>query len=385
MKISADFIFDENGQFLTNTYIEVDSTGRIVSIGETDQNKNIQYFNGIIVPGFFNCHLHLEITCADFGNIKDLTDFLYKMKQYRLTNLGKDNYPEMALLDKKLYEQGIEFCADIANSTQTIDIKKKSKITYFTFLEIFETLNDDPEIIFQKFLTFKQSFDKNDLKNNLSPHSLYSISHKMIHLLGSYNAEKKNISTIHFKESSKENDLYEFRYNLYKTLNNNFLEKLHQKFTDISILEILNSLFEHTQRVLFVHSIYLNQKESKWICNNLKESALCICPVSNLNISKKMIDKEYLALFKGKVFLGTDSMASNPEMSFVKEMYLLQEYAGFSLKEILRMSSYYPSIFFDEKQKGKIAKGLKPGLVLIENIDYGKMKLTKNSTSKRIL
>jgi aminodeoxyfutalosine deaminase len=385
MKFSADLILSEDGSFLTQSYIETDETGSIIAVESIDGVDNVLFSPGIIVPGFFNCHVHLEPAGADFGVSDGLPDFLSKMKDYLNQNAGKDNSENMKTLDNFFYYQGIEFCADISNTNQTIELKKNSKISYFTFIEIFESLNDDPEKKFQSALKFKSEFDKQQLKNSLVPHSLYSISPKLIYLLGSYNKENKEISSIHFKESSKENNLFNFQHDIYKSLNNSYIEHFKKKFIRKDILPALDELFDQKQKQLYVHAIYMNEKERDWICKKQINSALCICPTSNLLIEKNMINVEHLKFFENRVFLGTDSQASNPEMNFMKEMFLFQEHFKFSLKEILLMSSTHPAVFFNEEKKGKIKPGNTPGLVLINQCDLENRKLTRESRSMRLI
>lgn len=98
-----------------------------------------------------------------------------------------------------------------------------------------------------------------------------------------------------------------------------------------------------------------------------------------------MITIEILKKFGGNIFLGTDSMASNENMSFINEMYLMQENYNFCLEEVFKISSYYPSVFFQQLGKGKISPGNQPGLVLLSNLNMREMKLTSESKSVRIV
>lgn len=385
MKITGDYIFTEDGQLVTDMCIITDEDGNITDLEYNNNDQETIRYEGIIVPGLFNCHSHLEIASVGFGNIDGLGDFLNKMKIYQASM--KETSPEVNItkLDTHLYKQGIEFCADVSNSDVTIPVKEKSKITYFSFIEIFESLLDDPEEKFQKGLKIEQQFLIRNLKCFVVPHSLYSISKKLIQLLSGYNHDNKGYSSIHFKESFKENELYDFQNEIYKSLNTNYLDNFSNKFSPSEILHVLNELFHEDQRIVFVHNIYMNEKERIWLSKNQKNCALCICPSSNLNIEKKMTDSENLSFFKNHVFLGTDSSASNPKMSFINEMFLIQQNFHFNLEKIFKMSTIDPSVFFNEKRKGKIQVGNQPGLVLISNADLRKMKLTNQSQTERII
>lgn len=385
MKVTADFIFTDDGRLTKDLCVVTNDDGTITSFEPDCNDPDTIRYEGIILPGLFNCHAHIEFADADFGNIHSLDDFLKKMKRYQLNRSNHPDRKSIFRLDEKLFAQGIEFCADISNTDFTIDIKEKSRVHYFSFVEVFETLFDDPEKKFEQALSIMQKFIQRNLSASLVPHSIYSVSNKMINLLSIYNQDNKNISSIHFKESFKENDLKSFQKLIYNIQNNNKLEKYSQKFSPTESLTILKQIFSQDQRVLFVHNIYMNEKERKWLSTYQKNCGLCICPTSNLNIEKKMTDIHNIQIFKHRVFLGTDSPASNPKMSLVNEMYLMQKQFQLVPEEIFKMVTIDPATFFQMQKKGKISPGQKPGLVLLSQFNYRKMQFTQNSRSVRIL
>lgn len=385
MKISADFILTEDFRLRNGLYIDISDDGTIREIAEKSNNESgIRHYEGIISPGFFNCHMHLELAGADFGTSEGLEDFLKTMKEYLENSENSENSAEILRLDKDLFEQGIEFCADISNTEKTLDIKSKSRIRYHNFIELYESLHDDPEIIFQKAEQQCDKFKKNKLTASICPHSCYSVSPALTKLISAYNKDNKEISSIHFKENFKENDLFVFQHFIYSSLNISYLKKFTKKFYERNVLDVLNEIFEPDQRVIYVHAIYLNEKERKWLLKHQQNCALCLCPVSNMNIEKNMIRKKQLEFFKDNIFFGTDSPASNPEMKFIKELFLAQKNFNLPTEQILKMATYDPSLFFDQRDKGIIQKGKKPGLVNIRNIDQKKMLFTGKTTTTRI-
>jgi aminodeoxyfutalosine deaminase len=384
MNITADFILNEDGYLTPDLVLNVRDDGTIVDIFQnTEDLMDVHPYEGILIPGLFNCHIHLELAGAEFGEISGLEDFLVKMKDYQIRN--KDNANCILQLDRQLYEKGTEFCADIANTERSVPVKIHSKMIYHTFIEIFETLSDLSPKKFQQALHTHKKFSENQLQSSVVPHSCYTISPSLIRLIGSYNVENKKISSIHFKENFKENDLFLFQQEIYNVLNNNSIEFFIQKFYPSNILTVMDELFDEEQKVVLVHNIYLNQNEREWLLKHQKKCALCICPSSNLNIEKKMADKSHLEFFEGKVFFGTDSPASNPEMNLIREMYLAQINYGYSLGKILQMATIDPALYFEVKNKGKIQKGKKPGIVLIKGVNMREMKLTGDSETIRLI
>ena len=94
-------------------------------------------------------------------------------------------------------------------------------------------------------------------------------------------------------------------------------------------------------------------------------------------------------MFVGKnahVAIGTDSPASNTDMSMMHELKTIAAYfPGIDLSVLLRWATLNgaEALMLDDKL-GDFKPGKKPGVVLISGIDFAKMRLTAESTAKRL-
>ena len=63
-KISANKIYPVSSSPLENAVIIIDENGKIITIDalENQDKTEIEFFNGVIVPGFINTHCHLELS-----------------------------------------------------------------------------------------------------------------------------------------------------------------------------------------------------------------------------------------------------------------------------------------------------------------------------------
>ena len=88
-----------------------------------------------------------------------------------------------------------------------------------------------------------------------------------------------------------------------------------------------------------------------------------------------------------KICLGTDSLSSNTVLSIVKEIGCLHKnFPHISLVEILKWAcSNGAEMLGKQDVLGSIEPGKKPGVVLLENIDWDNFKLTENSTARRLV
>ena len=68
---SAQYIFTNTGSPLKRGIISVNDDGIICKVEDTggslSEKKSVEFHNGIIIPGFVNCHCHLELS-----HMKDL-------------------------------------------------------------------------------------------------------------------------------------------------------------------------------------------------------------------------------------------------------------------------------------------------------------------------
>ncbi len=88
------------------------------------KDKEIEHFNGVIVPGFVNAHCHLELSHLknkiEPGNglvafLKDVIEIRDKEK--------KDVQKAIQAADKEMWKNGIVAVGDISNTDATAKIK----------------------------------------------------------------------------------------------------------------------------------------------------------------------------------------------------------------------------------------------------------------------
>ena len=68
-KITADYIFPISSEPIKNGAITIDEDGTIIEVSSPlrgtslgEQKSELEYFEGIICPGFINTHCHLELS-----------------------------------------------------------------------------------------------------------------------------------------------------------------------------------------------------------------------------------------------------------------------------------------------------------------------------------
>jgi cytosine/adenosine deaminase-related metal-dependent hydrolase len=111
----------------------------------------------------------------------------------------------------------------------------------------------------------------------------------------------------------------------------------------------------------------------------------CLCPNANLYITGQLPDVNLLLEQQCNILLGTDSLASNHQLSILEEIKTLQQYfSSIPLQTMLQWATINGAKALQtDKTLGSFEKGKTPGIVHIDQLNG--LSLTEASRSKRIL
>ena len=185
---SSQYVITNSGPPLKRPVITTEDDGTIINIKDTggnlEETPNLEFHNGIIIPGFVNCHCHLELSHMK-GSIErglGLGCFIEHVINSR--DLKKKSIISSAISsDKDMYNGGTVLCADVCNTPVTFSIKNKSRIKYINLLEVFGI---DPEKAGRRMDEISDLAgiaERMNLPFSMVPHSVYSVSLSLFRLL----------------------------------------------------------------------------------------------------------------------------------------------------------------------------------------------------------
>ena len=145
-KLSAKKIFSGDGGVWENRVLILEDNGAIVSIDNLKDHDqaSVQFFNGVLTPGFINAHCHLELSHMK-GVIPTGTGLLPFIKSVvQLRDFAQDVIDEaIQKADEEMQREGIVAVGDISNKADTAKVKANSSIWYHTFVETFDFVQDN--------------------------------------------------------------------------------------------------------------------------------------------------------------------------------------------------------------------------------------------------
>ncbi len=342
----------------------------IISSQEVEKNL-IEYFNGIICPGFVNSHCHLELSHLNgmISKHTGIVNFGLDIIKYRNQASHELQLEMMQQADKEMNLQGIVAIGDISNNTNSIKVKEQSSLYYHTFLELIGLNPDRADSVFQGGQELLIEFKRSELPASLAPHAPYSASLPLIEKIFT-NCNIYNLPTsIHNQESEAENEFFNSKTGDYLKLYDILGISLNFfKPTFKNSLQSIGSIFNPKVRTLLVHNTFTNEQDIRFIKNRHSELFWCLCPNANLYIENKLPDFNLLNINLCELTLGTDSLASNTQLSIIAEINLiLQSLPNYSLESILKSATYNGAKFLGiEQEYGQLKKGKNSGINLIE-------------------
>ncbi len=390
-KITADTIYPVSSAPLKNSVIITDENGTILAIEPAEQHDqaSIEYIKGVIVPGFINTHCHLELS-----HMKGKVDTGTGLIPFITNVVTKRNAPREVIADaiekaeQEMLEGGIVALGDISNTTDTFAVKARGRMQYYTFVEMFDFLQDAGAE--KAFTDWSAVFDQIVLAEGSSraivPHAPYSVSRELFRRINLANPASGVTISIHNQETPPEQELFlnkkggfiEFYSKFGISLDEfepNGMPSIHYALENMSAV----------RRTLFVHNTLTTRDDIAAAHTWSPNTYWATCPNANLYIENRLPDYQAFIDTAAQVTIGTDSLTSNWQLSILEEMKTISRFQSYvPFETILRWATLNGAEALGFEQKlGSIEPGKAPGLVQIEGMDGE--RLQPSSKAKRII
>ena len=322
--ISAHTILPIASEAIINHSIAIDG-GLIIDIGKEaklkrkyPRFKHLNLGKGILLPGFINGHVHLELgwTKSKIGNFNNFTEWLSQIilsKSKEISKLQIAKSIEIGIHSSIL--SGVTTIGEIS-SYNDYDFKflKKSGLRIIVFRELFDrNLENFEDLNFNKSSLFEiRPF----------PHAPYSNSPELLEKVFSF-CKKKNIPAgIHLAESKDESKFIQQKSNNFEKIifpligKENFArKKANSPFDYLTKFKNLENI-----KLSAVHMVQVKKEELKKI--KKLNIGIILCPRSNQYLKVGLPPLKHFSEYDN-VGLGTDGLSSNYNLNFFEEIRAL--------------------------------------------------------------
>ena len=371
--LTADYLYPLHIAPIKEGVLQISDKGEVIAILENRAEvppEQLEVFEGILCPGFVNAHCHLELShlqgVAEKG--KGFLDFIGAIQQ-RNEFEKEDIQYAIEKAEQQMIANGIVGVGDICNTTDTLLQKQKSNLTYYNFIETFQVHEDKIRDTIKNALQIRNQFRAIGKKASIVPHAPFSVPPKLAQEIVNHFDEKDELLTIHMQETKEENQLFENKegafFDWLKGVNAS--EEIWQ--TRKKSIDILQEL--ENKKILLVHNTFAKKED-------LTEHYYGTCPKANLYIENALPD--YSIFDTDKLYVGTDSLASNNSLSILEELLVVQENSNFDMNILLKIASKNGAEALGFEKLGSFEKGKIPGVNLIQHLEG--MKIIEGSFVK---
>lgn len=375
--ITAGRIHDGEGWLPEGTAVEVAANGTIVAV--RPHGEGAEVIEGILAPGFVNAHCHLELSHMQ-GMIPQgttLIPFLQQVTGHRNDFTDEQKKAARHEAYNTLMANGVVAVGDIANTDDTLDLRLRDGLHIHTFVECLgftqthaQARYDYAAAVLARFAA--QEGGEKRLSQSLTPHAPYSVSDTLFRLIDA--GAPDSLLSIHNQETAAEDEYYQDKTGAVTSLLQGFgIDASFFSPSGTSSLQTYLPWLSPAHPLILVHNTFSGEGDIYLANARPLPPYWCLCPNANLYIEGRLPDVGLLAAHTPNICIGTDSLASNYELSVFSELMILKLYfPQLSWEELIRWGTANGARALQlDEVVGTIQPGKRPGLVQITGIGAG--------------
>ncbi|MDG4476587.1 amidohydrolase family protein [Thiovibrio frasassiensis] len=368
----APFVVQGNGPIIADGAVLTED-GLVVAVGRYAELKDLDaqledYEGHVITPPLVNCHAHLELSYlsglatagSDSPSPGDMTGWIRSLLAARAENIEQDTVHDAALMAlATLYAGGCRGVADIGNRPESSFLAEGFKTEVLFFLEMFGLCGESEESALAALSGFAADV-------RCTAHAPYSTGARLIQALKKRAGRERSLFPMHVAESAQEIEFL-------RTGSGPFRDFLLERgvavdsFTPpgMGAVRYLDSLGVLDAQTLCVHAVHVDEEEISLLA--ARGGAVCLCPASNRYMGVGTAPVEKMLAQGIPLVLGTDSLASNPQLNLWQEMQVLrQDHPALAPEAVFAMASVNGSRLLGLGGRlGTVAPGVSSSLLAV--------------------
>ncbi|MFL5745392.1 MAG: amidohydrolase family protein [Niastella sp.] len=375
-KFTADHLFTGSEWFSNGSVLITSTEGEIIDlVPAAEAGEGVANYSGILSPGFVNCHCHLELSHMK-GIIPEKTgmvDFLVRVIQQRGFD-GAIIQKAIEAAENSMLQNGIVAVGDICNTPNTVEQKKQGRLLYHNFIETMGFIEQTAAQRFEAsravYEQFARLYRNPSESNSIVPHAPYSVSPALFQMITHFPGN--HLLAIHSQESGAEREFIEKGtgdfHRLYQALN---IDISFYKPRSTGSLPAYLTHFLPNQSLILVHNTNTNKEDLEYIAHcplPIGNLFFCLCPNANEYIGNPLPNIDLLREYKAAIVVGTDSLASNHQLSVLAELQTIhQHYPHLEKSELLQWATLNGARALElDEVIGSFEVGKKPGVLVID-------------------
>jgi cytosine/adenosine deaminase-related metal-dependent hydrolase len=324
----AAWIFPVDGDPISDGTIEIDASGRITALHDKADPRATDLGRVAILPGLVNAHTHLEFSDIDSpleprGPFTDWIRSVVTNRRGRTTNSGDALQDGLA----ESTRAGTTLLGEIATNDDSVNLHQTPGPLVVAFRELIGLRSDQVEeqlAIARRHLQQPTDSASGGIIPAISPHAPYSVHPDLFDRLVKLATQQRCPLAIHLAETRDELELLEHSTGPFVDLLTDFgVWRDGVLPTDGRPLWYLQQMAE-LERGLVIHGNYLSDEEVGFLAAH-ENLTVVYCPRTHAYFRHDAHPWLRLLDCGARVAVGTDSRASNPDLSVWHELCFLRD------------------------------------------------------------
>jgi len=324
---------------IRNGWVAVDN-GRIQAVGPDRRSvprppsaADVDLGRVALLPGLVNAHTHLEL-CWMAGAVPPATRFTEWVRAMMSRRREQPDAASPAILDslrqgiQSMRASGVALVGDVSNTLVSVSLLAEAALAATVFYELIRFRNAEADSVIaaatEKLATLP---GEGRVRVTLAAHAPYSVSPRLFQRVAEETRSRPEArTTVHLGESPEEVELLATGQGPWRGI----LEDLgawDEKWTapDCDPVEYLDRLGVLGPSLLAVHGVQLSRSALDRLVS--RGASLVTCPRSNrhVGVGDPPVSRFYASGVA--VAIGTDSLASAPDLSIWPELARLHQLA----------------------------------------------------------
>jgi cytosine/adenosine deaminase-related metal-dependent hydrolase len=360
---------------------------RITAVGPRARHPDLDLGDAAILPGLVNAHTHLDLTGLR-GRVSftgDFTTWLGGVISHRRLRTWDEVRQDIRTGVAESLRSGVTLVGDISDRGLSHDILRSSTLRAVVFFELLGLTAERAAQAWAAALPWLAGSASPTCRRGISPHAPYSVRRSLFRAAGALTAAAALPIMVHLAETQAELELLARHRGPFR----HFLEDLGVWAAEGLVADPAEvvRLLAGSPHVLLAHGTFLDPMMP------LGPNAIVVyCPRTHRFFGHPPHPfREFLA--RGvRVAIGTDSLASNPDLDVLQEIrFLHREYPEVPAATLLHMATVAGAEALGwASETGSLTPGKSADLIVVplpphDHADPHRLLLESNTAVERVL
>lgn len=335
---------------------------------------------GVILPGLINAHAHLELSAGGLVGAPQ-SGFLGWLGALFASDPITEERREAAgkAAARRVVESGTSFVMDVTNRGDTAEWFREAGLFGTVHHEL---LTFDKQGLPGQVAIARKGVQHGPVSTRPSPHALFSTAPDLV---SACVEQKGPVATLHIGEAEHEAEFVAHGTGPMAAV----LDRLGRDWRwwqpqGDSPIEHLNRIGALSAELLLVHGVLLSDEDLALVA--AAQAPVCLCPRSNAHIGGVLPDVPKMLKMGLRLCIGTDSLASSPDLDVLGEVAALSRaFPEVAPERWLAMVTHEGADAVGAEGFGRLSPGLSPGVLWLPEVSDLQALCTQPPAQRRWL